>query len=224
MNRCCRRYSQVRSPFNKTLNVYILNLVDPLPLNERKAMNKISSPELYVRIMDYLEDMEDIYIETPGMKHKLDKETLVVIAALNVVLVKNDTRLAYMESVLSDLADHIVSLDSELMLLPIVKEEPLIILRKNKTEAIDIIKTGRNIHEIMGTLLGYQYVGPNWRGINNAYTVHYMAIDEEHKTYPLYSYNVPESEYTDDVKRAIKDDVDRFNLVLNDYGYVVKVK
>ena len=190
-------------------------------------MDKLTTEQLYEKIMNCLADMEDIYQEAEGVNYKLDKEYLLRTTALNVVLVKNGSRLAYRESSLPSIANFVTKLDPELMLIPIIKEEPLIILRSNLSIVLEIVKGETDIHIIMAKLLGYRYVVSDWSSTISSYTVHYVAqlgngVQPKTQEYILYSYIVPNDKYTNSVKQDISNDLDKFNSVLSSYGYFAK--
>lgn len=145
--------------------------------------------------------------------------------ALNVVLVLEGVRLCY-RCEYPELVSRILEIVPDMMSYPLIPSEPILFLKTNAKIILD--KFNRSIQEDpvhgghigFGRVLGYVYVGPNWIGSENHFTVCYMVGE----AICLYSFNVPKGEYTQYIRDIILASLDKLDTCLSEYGYRVSLE
>jgi hypothetical protein len=172
-----------------------------------------------------------LYVTIDDKKIQYNHEKSFTTFALNVILVLEGVRKSYRISVdgnneqnlnpyFCKLAlDFNASLTSSLL----IPEEPLIFLKDNEQEILQTFEN-ENIHIAYGKVLGYGYTGEYWRGnsLGKTYGISYVAIDEQGNEYILFTFNVPQIKYTDEMKNKILNDKSIYDRVLNHYHMSLK--
>ena len=166
----------------------------------------LNPPDVYV----------DFHVGNIVESVKIDTITSLEVLTLNVILVLEGKRLAYRESTLVDLIPTVLEIaKGRLVSLPLIPSEPLIVLKENVSTVLQYFYTN-DLHIAFGIVLGYAYTGEDWIGSNNHYSVSYV-VGKSH----LYTFNLPMSECTSDMKAKIIEDLDKYRTSLSFYGYAV---
>lgn len=76
-------------------------------------------------------------------------------------------------------------------------------------------------HSAFGNILGYLYNGPNWHS-GDRYSIGYDATNGEGEC-NLYSFNIPISEYNNQIKMKILNQKEAYERILKLYGYSVSI-
>ena len=178
-------------------------------------------------VLDYLLSIEldDLFVKIGNDEYKLDKQNMLKVFALNIILVLEKGRMTYRcDQHLSHLTSEIKKMDDRIKILTLVPTEPTIILKENLKSIIDIFNNEQDPHIAYGKMLEYSYVGLDWaNGFRDTYSITYNACDGVNKPCPLYTFNVPIDKYTDNVKEHILSKNKLYNHILNKYGYKVNV-
>lgn len=185
---------------------------------------ELTNEDILHEILEQIDLLDDIYTYIGDKKYKLSKKHLVTIFALNIILVIEGGRLAYRagDDIPIKLFDFIMKYQ-ELIYLPYPKEEPLIILRKNKSRVLNILKNHLEDFSVgISKVLGYDYNGSDWYGgYKPMYSVSYEAIDSNDINYTLYTFRMPVNKYTDEIRNKIITKQKIFNDILSNYNYDV---
>lgn len=142
--------------------------------------------------------------------------------ALNILLVLDGKRLAYRCDISQNghnqhYAKLVKSIDDRLMVHQEDNTEPYIILKENYEK----VKNETNI----GKLLGYSYTGPYWIGLSlcdTYYSIHFDAVKDDQRT-SLYSFNIPQVEYSQIIINDILDKQESFQSTLENERYNVTI-
>ena len=152
---------------------------------------------------------------------KVNSSGEMLIFSLNIILLLEGKRLAYRTSSFGlSLLPKLSELTGDrLAIVPLIPEEPLIFLRENLPRVMSIFsscKTNKDVDAAYGTLLDYPHIGS---GTRDCMIVSYCVGD----ALALYSFQVPNSQYTREVRDKIRYDLEKYQQVLSRYGYEVKL-
>jgi len=169
--------------------------------------------ETFRKILEKGKMAPDCYIKLcDGTASKVCVQQSLRTFALNVYLVLHGARLAYRADISNvefnaEMVRSVIEWHEELAVLNYpTDKEPLIFLKKNKSQIMTILKKDRNSEENIGEVLGYRYVGPRWNGSDNAVIAVWLNCSFGR----LFEYHVPKDLLTEELKEKIQCDVDRF--------------
>lgn len=158
------------------------------------------------------------------------------IFALNTILVIEKTRLSYRMSVDANNEQNLnpyyaglaLNFDNNLTSydgfeLPLYPSEPLIFLKENEEQIMNIFNNESDGHIAYGKVLGYSYTGPDWCGMSSGdtYGISYIAVNENNDKFCLFTFNIPVCEYNIRIRDEILSNRNKFQAVLDKYGYSV---
>lgn len=143
----------------------------------------------------------------------------------NVLLVQKGARLAYRVDVGNSrtrplLLKVVLECDPSLTYVPGADEEPLLLLRKNKSNVNNILRT-RPDETGMAAVLGYTYRGKDfWFG--DRYLIAYTLRHQELET-SLYNFMIPMGKYSNAHRNQILHNLSLYNTSLHGSGFQVEV-
>lgn len=167
-----------------------------------------------------------------GKKYELDIFKGLTSFALNVQLVIDEKRLAYRVDTLDYdmrvyLIDIVKKYNPDIISISVIKEEPLLILKKNSREVINTfknVKTNEEFNIAFGKVLGYLYVSPVLFLNTNYHTVFYKATDRDNISFCIHGFTIPLDKYDDIIKSQIFEKVKSYSEVLENYGYNISIE
>ena len=148
---------------------------------------------------------------------KVNCQSELLILSLNIILLIEGKRLAYRACSLPSLLPKILELTGDrLVVLPLIPEEPLVMLKENLQRVVDIFTVAESRDIAYGRVLDYPHIGS---GSRDCMIVSYCVGD----ALALYSFQVPNSRYTREVRDKIEADLVKYRATLSLYGYDVKL-
>jgi len=194
-----------------------------------------SNSYLFEQITHQVNKIGDITTVAGGIDYQLNKDHLITTFALNVFLVLQEKRLAYRADIPNlDINNYMLNFVTtaypDLMIIPLPKEEPLLLLRKTEKFVLNMLKEVKDeisFHIAIGKILEYAYNGPNWIGnTRDMYTIHYIVEDAQ-DGFHLTQFNVPVDEYNTMIKDKIlqkENDYQRGMSSLEKHNFIVKTR
>lgn len=151
---------------------------------------------------------------------EISEHTLLTFTS-NVRVILAGGRLAYGADICDRklnkfLVNSVLHLESRLSSVNFQSGDSLIILSDRRKELLNILNEEKDGDVFVGKALGYAYNGKNWMGTcNDVYTISYTLTRNSTFSF-LYSFNVPIDEYNDDIKNKIRDDLTKYQTILDD--------
>ena len=185
--------------------------------------------DTFIHILDQQHEIGNMSMIIDDEKYNIPKLPILMCYALNILLVLEEGRLAYRSDVQDkNINRHLIKAvldhNQDLMELPYIEEEPLIILKKNYELVKNMLCSDADFHIAIGKVLGYAYTGPDWScGINDTYNIGYVVQYDGGNT-NLYRFIVPMDKYNGDIKQQIIDDAVKYQNILDNYGFNVNIQ
>lgn len=139
---------------------------------------------------------------------KLEERELYSFA-INVFLMREGTRIAYCPDLFSEkannlLVEYVLKRWQEIDSLELDGINKILFLSENEGLVARIIGEENGKCQRIGKVLGYRYVGDDWK-TGDCYNIAYL-VEYKNVVTTLYSFMVPVDKYTDEIRRnVIKD-------------------
>lgn len=169
-----------------------------------------------------LEFNTDSSIIVDGKKISISRKDSLFVCASNIELVLHGARLGYRFHIPNAryILDDIIAHEPRLMILNIIKEEPLVILKTQETLVQDILAQCPDQNIFFAHVLGYGYIGSDWYecGYGLGFNIKLNGMDNW-----LYNFNVPKHQYTYDIQSKMLQTLALFQSILGIYDIEVSI-